>query len=149
MLTVKRQENSGFLLVKPAINCEDPSLGKKQAYIKIKERITISMCGSMRKIKTISHKNRQTIVKKYTDINFPGAFGGVQRFRRALKENLDISIGYTALKHLLSTLPIYSMHSQSKSRFPRRKLYVVGAGCNKLRSSLTLWSGTRKGRKTP
>ena len=76
----------------------------------------------------LTNKEKSQIIKNYTDINFPGAFGGIERFRQSLKQRAHITIGRTALKELLSTLPIYAMHAQAKERFPRRKLQVIGAG---------------------
>ena len=71
---------------------------------------------------------RERVIKAYTDIRFPGSFGGLGRFNRYLKEKEKINISRLQLKDILEKVPVYQVHVLTKRRFPRRKLTAKGAG---------------------
>ena len=70
----------------------------------------------------------QQIVRLYTDIDFPGAFGSIANFRQNLAREKGIIIAYDALKKILEKISVYQMHVLTKRRFARRSLRAKGAG---------------------
>ena len=71
---------------------------------------------------------KDAIEKGYTDISFPGAFGGLNRLRTYLKKKKNVRVGLKTIKKVLESLPVYQMHVLSKRRFQRRRLKAAGAG---------------------
>lgn len=68
------------------------------------------------------------VVRLYTDIEFPAAFGSVANFKKSLAVEKNIHIKYEDLKKILERIPIYQMHVLTKRRFARRSLRAKGAG---------------------
>ena len=70
----------------------------------------------------MANKLRKKIISKYTDVDSPGSFTSLTRFR---KENFpDVPI--EVVKNALSTIDAYTRHKSYKHRFRRRKTQTYG-----------------------
>ena len=76
----------------------------------------------------VSQEAKNEVLAAYTDIKFPGAFGGVANFQKYLSEKKNLKLSRHAIKQILEKLPVYQVHAFSKNRFKRRKLTTKGAG---------------------
>ena len=106
---------------------------KQDGVLYISSFLTVSMAPRKRrreqkKTPQISDAVKEAIEKGYTDIAFPGAFGGVERLRTYLKKRKNLRVSINTIKKVLEQLPVYQMHVLSKRRFQRRRLKVAGAG---------------------
>ena len=71
----------------------------------------------------LSEKEKQLVITNYTDIEFPGALGGLYRFYKSYRQKYSNSkITFSEIKSVIETLPIYQIHVQRRSKFPRRKI---------------------------
>ena len=76
----------------------------------------------------MSHIPKQLILDAYTDVEFPGAFGGLERFQKSLIKEKNIKVSLSDIEKVLEKLPVYQIHALSKHHFKRRKLTAKGAG---------------------
>ena len=76
----------------------------------------------------LSARVRRQIEEAYVDLGFPGAFGGVLRLAKNLREMKGLDVGAQDVKRVLEKLPVYQMHMLSRTRFRRRRLKAAGAG---------------------
>ena len=70
----------------------------------------------------VTEKERSQINKHYTDIKFPNALGGLYRFYKTYKQTVNPKIKFKDIKLAVESLPIYQLHVQRKTRFPKRRI---------------------------
>ena len=70
----------------------------------------------------VSEKEIKQISKTYTDITFPNALGGLYRFYKTYKQTVNPKVTFNDVKLAVESLPIYQLHVQRKSRFPKRRI---------------------------
>lgn len=78
----------------------------------------------------MNDREAEEIKKAYKDPSFSGALGGLNRFVKYYNEKNGTSITAHQAQQVLSSLPVYQVHLQSKHKFKRRKIIVPGAGIN-------------------
>ena len=67
--------------------------------------------------------NLEFIKEKYQDINFPTAFGGINRFHNELKKTFpEKKITLEEIKSALKELPLYELQIPRKEKFQRRAI---------------------------
>ena len=76
----------------------------------------------------LTDREKEIIEKAYTDISFPGAFGGLNRLREYLRQKKKILVTAAEIKSVLKNVPVYQMHVLAATRFRRRRYTVDGAG---------------------
>ena len=66
-------------------------------------------------------EERARVIEAYKDINFPGAYGGLNRFYSQYKKKYpDSTINRSKLQEIIETLPFYQLHVTKKAKFKRR-----------------------------
>ena len=69
---------------------------------------------------------RKKILKNYYSLKYPGSFQGVSVFRKSLRENSGIEIGYSALRRILKASLPYQVNVVKRKKFKTRALYSRG-----------------------
>ena len=69
---------------------------------------------------------KKRILKNYYSLKYPGSFQGISVFRKSLKENSGIEIGYSALRRILKSSLPYQVNVVKRKKFQRRPLYSKG-----------------------
>ena len=69
---------------------------------------------------------KKRILKNYYSLKYPGSFQGISVFRKSLKENSGIEIGYSALRRILKSSLPYQVNVVKPKKFPKRANYSQG-----------------------
>ena len=71
-------------------------------------------------------KIKQKIIRLYHKLNYPGSFGGVDAFRKALKDNDNIDVSRKMLRNILLSSELYATSMRVPSKFLRRSVRAEG-----------------------
>lgn len=75
-----------------------------------------------------SDTRKETILKLWRDISFPGSFRGVRTFQACLKTDYNIDISEKQLRDILNEDPIFLIHQIKSQKFKHRSYITHNYG---------------------
>jgi hypothetical protein len=78
--------------------------------------------------KNTSSKNEEKILSYYNNLDFPGSYRSLPKFRQMLKVEKNINVTYKTLRKILKSNEFYQTHFQKHYKIKPRKVFADG--CN-------------------